>query len=212
MPGSSTSKSCSNCFAGVVVFLRQSSTDSALELTRKAFSLSNSPPASKYAARRTYPVCGKPAFRATTELSRSDVLSVWTVLLTAGAIAQRNAAVSSELRSFVSRSLSCRRACSDVPTASGCLRSSFKTLLIFESIIKAKEIVPSFRSRKNSFFLHALNPGAKLLQLHVHLFIAAVQMINAVDLRRAFRRQPGDHQRRRRAQIARHHRRAAQGL
>ena len=42
----------------------------------------------------------------------------------------------------------------------------------------------------NFIFLDALNARAELAQLRVHAFVAAVQMVNAVDLRRAFGRQP----------------------
>ena len=50
-----------------------------------------------------------------------------------------------------------------------------------------------------SLFLHALNPRAEFFQFFIHLFVAAIQMINAVHLRRAFRRESRDNQRRARA-------------
>jgi hypothetical protein len=37
---------------------------------------------------------------------------------------------------------------------------------------------------QNTFFLNALNPRAELPQLRVNLFVAAIQMIIAVDLSR----------------------------
>jgi hypothetical protein len=43
------------------------------------------------------------------------------------------------------------------------------------------------------FFLDAPNSRTELPQLRVHLFVAAIQMINAVHLRRAFSRESGNH-------------------
>src|SRR5208282_5861988 len=43
-------------------------------------------------------------------------------------------------------------------------------------------------------FLDALNSRAELPQLHVHVLVAAVEVVNPVYLRCAFRRETGNHQ------------------
>ncbi len=43
-----------------------------------------------------------------------------------------------------------------------------------------------------SCFGNPLNPCAQLLQLLIHVFVAAIQVVNAVDLRRPFGGEAGD--------------------
>jgi hypothetical protein len=45
-----------------------------------------------------------------------------------------------------------------------------------------------------SCLLDTLNPRAELAQFRVHAFIAAIQMVDTIYLRRAFGRQPRNHQ------------------
>src|SRR5690625_1436435 len=54
------------------------------------------------------------------------------------------------------------------------------------------------------------NVGAQLLQLLFDALVATIDMIDAIDDGGALRRQPGNHQARRGAQVRRHHRRPAQ--
>ena len=86
-----------------------------------------------------------------------------------------------------------------------CIRDGINGGHIFESFVKKMHK----GSAPNLFFLNPLNPRTKLLQLFVHLLVAAVQMVDAVDLRRAFGGKSRDDQCRASAQVARHYRRAA---
>src|SRR4029077_7255216 len=70
------------------------------------------------------------------------------------------------------------------------------------------------RIRHSSFrsSFHTLYLSAELAQFFIQMFVAAIDMINAADFGDSIRLQSGKHKRGRRAQIARHHRRAKETI
>src|SRR2546430_16360279 len=59
---------------------------------------------------------------------------------------------------------------------------------------------------------HAFDLSAELAQFLIQMFVAAIDVINAADFGDSVRFQSGKHERGRRAQIARHHRRAKEPI